>query len=135
MARIKSRFHACDLGPLPVEIVGRLLRCTLAPGIVHFSTANQDHAFERHGAEYLACFPHIAVTVLAPEYIGQSPHHSEGFEMVRAIEELSDFGGSVLVALTLEIDEAQRYMVQSVYPINRSAVFRRLRKGYLFPVG
>ena len=135
MARIKSRFHAVDLGPLPVEIVGSVLRLNLVRGIVHFSAANQEHAFRRHGENFLACLPHVTATILAPEYIGQSTLYPKGFEMVRATDDLSDIGGYILVAMTLEIDEVERYIVQSVYPIDRGAVFRRLRKDHLFSVG
>lgn len=124
-----SRFPAIDVGPLPIELVNTVLRCALKPGLVHFSAANQDHAFDRHGEEFLACAPHVAAAVLAPEYIGQSPH-LEGFEMVRRVDQIP--GGYVLVALTLQADEFGRYRVQSVYPINAGALNSRLRKRRLF---
>jgi hypothetical protein len=133
--RLPHHFPAIDLGPLPVKLVNAVLRCALAPGLVHFSSANQDHAFERHPEDFLNCLPHVSVTVLYPEYIGQSPGHPDGFEMVRGITGLSKTGDYLLVALTLEIDEGWRYMVQSVYPINSGTVFGRVRKLRLFKVG
>jgi hypothetical protein len=133
--RLPHHFPAIDLGPLPVELVSSFLRRTLAPGVIHFSSANQDHAFARHGQEFLSCLPHVGAAVLDPEYIGQGPDHPQEFEMVRAISGLSEIGGHVLVALTLEIGAEGRYMIQSVYPINRGTVFRRIRKRHLFRVG
>jgi hypothetical protein len=125
------RFPAIDLGPLPVELINAILRCALGPGIVHFSAANQDHAFERHREEFLTCLPYVAATVLDPEYIGQSPRHSEGFELVRSVG--PEPPGHILVALTMQTDGG-RYMVQSVYPIGSATVRRRLRTGHLFRV-
>jgi hypothetical protein len=126
----RRRFRALDLGPLPVELVNSVLRCTLAPGRVLFSAANQDHAYGRHAEKYLACRAHIAATVVAPHFIGQSPHHPDGFEMVRAVGE----GGHILVALTLFPADAGRYPIQSVYPIGRNVVYKRVRTGHLFRV-
>src|SRR5579863_2501889 len=95
-----SRFPALDLGPLPVGLVSRILQCALAPGMVHFSAANQDHAFERHGDEFLACRPHVAAAIIAPHYIGQSPRHLDGFEMIR---EAPNISRHVLVAMPLAV--------------------------------
>lgn len=128
------RFLAFDLGPLPVDLVNDILRCTLLPGVVHFSAANQDHAYERHGEQFVSCFPHIAATIAAPQFIGQSPHHSDGFEMVRESSGLVGVGGHVLVALTIFPSDGGRYPIASVYPIGRGVVYRRLRKGHLFRV-
>lgn len=102
--------------------------------MVHFSAANQVHAYERHDAEFLGCLPHAAATIIAPDFIGQSPHHPEGFELVRAVGEVSTLGGHILIALTLAIDDQARYAVQSVYPIGRGVIERRLRKRHLFRV-
>lgn len=101
---------------------------------MHFSAANQDHAFERHGAEFLACLPQVEATITVPEYIGQSPRHPSGFEMVRAIEGHSGPGTYLLVAVSLNFDVVGRYPIQSVYPIAYATVRRRLRKGHLVRV-
>jgi hypothetical protein len=124
----RRRFSALDLGPLPVDLVSYILRRPLMVGIMHFSAANQDHAFERHGAEFLACLPHVAATIIAPDHIGQSPRHPNGFEMVRAVEQR---GPHVLVAVSLDLDIAGRYPIQSVYPIGYETVRTRLRKRHL----
>ena len=124
-------FPALDLGPLPAELVGRMLHCELIAGVVHFSAANQDHAFARHGEEFRRCLPHVEATIIAPDYIGQSPHHPVEFEMVRAMAGNSVF---TLVAVTLGVDDVGRYSIQSVYPIGRGIVERRLRKRHLFRV-
>ena len=124
-------FRALDLGPLPAELVNRILQCALPPGTVHFSAANQDHAFGRHGDEFLACLPHVAAAIIAPHYIGQSPLHLDGFEMVR---EAPDISIHILVAMTMAFDDQGRYAVQSVYQIGRSTVQRRLGTGHLFRV-
>jgi hypothetical protein len=135
-ARSKILFPALDLGPLPVELVGEyLLQRHLVPGIGFFSAANQDHAFERHGPQFLKCVPHLAATVLYPHYIGQSPLHPLEFEMVRLTSaKLGLPQIYVLVAVTLDIDGLGRYAIQSVYPIGRGTVERRVRKRHLFPV-
>ena len=131
---MRRRFSALDLGPLPIELVGYALERKLPRGNVHFSAVSQDHAFERHGAEFLVCFPHVAATIITPDHIGQSPRHAEGFEMLRALDEISGYGAHVLVAISLDLDDAGRYAIQSVYPIGYAAVRRRLRKGYLATV-
>src|SRR6266568_4094343 len=121
--RSSRRFRALDLGPLPAELVNRILQCALPPGTVHFSAATQDHAFGRHGDEFLACLPHVAAAIIAPHYIGQSPHHLDGFEMIR---EAPDVSSHVLVAMTMAFDDGGRYSVRSVYQISRNTVLARV---------
>lgn len=129
------RFPALDLGPLPVEVVNRVLRCDLPPGIVHFSAANQDHAFEQHGDDFLSCQPHIEATVLNPDYIGQGPQYvTKGFEMVRDLNQMPRGGNHILVALTLQPDNLGRYLVQSVYQIAYGTVRTRMKRDRLFRV-
>jgi len=114
--------------------VSYVLRRSLAAGILHFSAANQDHAFGRHGEEFLACLPHVAATIITPHHIGQSPRHPNGFEIVRATDGASGRGTHVLVAVSLELDCDGRYPIQSVYLIGRDTVSRRLRKGHFVRV-
>ena len=130
MKSVKVPFPTIDLGLLPVALVSNILGCKLTPGIVRFSSANQDHAFGRH-QEFLSCLPHVVATVLYPEYVGQSPHHPWNSRWsVLSGEPKSTH---VLVAVTLEtVDD--HYMVQSIYPIGYGIVRRRLRKGHLFQV-
>ena len=128
----KIRFPSLDLALLPVELVCCLLQCSLRAGILHFSAANQDHAFDRHGSGFLACLPHVVATIADPHFIGQSPHHPTEFEMVRAT--CDDAHMHVLVAVAFGADHTYRYAVRSVYPIGYATVSRRLRKKHLFRV-
>ena len=125
---MRARSRTLDLGPLPIEIVNRILGVSLLPGAVIFRAAEQDHAFERHSEQYLRCLPFIRAAIANPTYVGQSPRHLTGFELVRE----TDDSVYVLVALTLVTDEAGAYPVQSLYPVGRNTVMGRLRKRHLF---
>jgi hypothetical protein len=122
------RARTLDFGPLPVEIVNRILAVSLPPGAVIFRAAEQDHAYEKHSEQYLRCLPFIRMVIAQPTYIGQSPHHLTGFELVK----VTDDGLHILVALTFATDGAGAYPIQSLYPIRRDTVMGRLRKKHLF---
>lgn len=107
-----------------------MLGVELRPGPVIFRAAEQDHAHERHGADYLRCLPFVGLAIANPTFIGQSPHHSAGFELVKVTGD----GVHVLVALTFATDGTGAYPVQSLYPISKSTAIRRLRKNHLFYV-
>jgi hypothetical protein len=123
-------FRAFDIAPFPAELVHRFLGITAAEGIVHFSAAGQDHAFERHGDVFLGCLEHLEMTMCCPQFIGQSPGHPAEFELVREASGV----GFVLAALPLECDDEGRYVVRSLYAIGYPTIQRRLRKGHLFQV-
>jgi hypothetical protein len=72
----------------------------------------------------------IAAVIATPTYVGQSPRHLDGFELVK----VADDGRHVLVALTMAIDDKGVYPVQSLYPISRDTAQTRLRKKHLFEV-
>jgi hypothetical protein len=125
----RARNRTLDLGPLPVALVNRALGLELRPGPVIFRAAEQDHAHERHGADYLRCLPFVGLAIASPTF-GQSPRHPAGFELVKVTSD----GVHILVALTVVADEAGAYPVQSLYPISKSTAMRRVRTNHLFYV-
>jgi hypothetical protein len=126
----RARNRTLNLGPLPVALINRTLGRQLRPGPVVFRAAEQDHAHERHGADYLRCLPFVGLAIASPTFIGQSPRHPEGFELVKVTSD----GLHVLVALAVVADGSGAYPVQSLYPISKSTAMRRLRKSHLFHV-
>ncbi|MEX2375767.1 MAG: hypothetical protein WD942_09325 [Dehalococcoidia bacterium] len=122
------RFRPLNLGALPAERVGEVLRRPMPEGNVRFTIPAQKHALKHHPHTFLGCLPYAAQAVTAPSYIGQSPHHMDGFEHVLKVAVDRVW---VLVAIGLRPTNAGLYLVHSIYQIDANAVGRRVRKGFL----
>jgi hypothetical protein len=125
------RLKALDLGPLPATHINRALGLSLVPAKVHFSVRAQLHALQRHPDNFTICMRHIASIVAKPDYAGQSPGQSDGFEL---IGEAHQDQALVLVAINISRDQAGRYIVASTYLIDRNKLERRVRKRFLKPL-
>lgn len=100
----------------------------LTVGMVHFSVKTQEHTDKRHPTDFNLSLQHLAQMVTRPDYIGQSPHQPDGFEL---IGEVRAGGELILVVIYLRPDRRRRYFVKSTYRIDRNKLKRRLRKGFV----
>ncbi len=126
-----KKFSALDLGPLPTDLINRVLGTELEPGEVHMSGIAHRHAAETHPNDYPLCAPLLGRAIASPTYVGQAPHHARNIELVRRFP--GDPGGALLLAVGIERDDRGRYRVRSFYLIGEDDVERRRRKGYLRP--
>jgi len=124
----KYKLSPLDLGPLPTTRINGLLGLNLVPAVVHFSVRAQQHALQRHPDNFTICRRHIASIVANPDYVGQSPGQSDGFEL---IGEAHQDQAIVLVAIKINPDHAGRYIVASTYLIDQNKLERRVRKRFL----
>lgn len=100
-------------------------------GVVHFTSAAQQHAYDRHGEEFLRCHAYVAQTVSNPTYIGyRARAQPDGFEMILSVPA---GGMNILTALTLRPCNYGIYRIKSVYPVDNAKISSRLRNGFLFP--
>jgi hypothetical protein len=94
-----------DAGPLPVAAIKAAIGLDLSAGPVHFSVRAQEHARRRHPGDFELCMKHLARIITAPDYVGQSPHQADGFEL---IGEARTEGAIVLVAIKVRPDARGR---------------------------
>jgi hypothetical protein len=125
------KFSPLSLGPLPAKLVTDCLNVEVPDGAVHFSIPAQNHAYKRHGRDFLACMPYLSQAIATPHYIGQAPGQRKSFEV---IYESPDDGLTILIAIQIRVDNRGRYQLSSVYPVDSSKVERRVRRGFVKPV-
>lgn len=128
-ARMANRFRARDFGPLPVDLINATIGTELEPGVVRLSAAAHRHIAEDHPNDYAACMSALPLALAAPSFIGQAPGHSRNFEIVRRTHRPD--GRAVLVAISLDRDEAGFYRIRSCYLITAEAVDARRHAGRL----
>ena len=115
-----------DVLGLPCERVNELLKLELTGGAVHISEKVLQHIKERHPLDGVDDMQVIESVIIAPDYIGQAPHHQENFELIKCVEDRY-----VLVAVSGRLNDYGKYPVQSAYTVPRDTIHRRIRKGYL----
>lgn len=120
-------FESGSVSGLPYEAINRNLKLNLKHGTVHVSEETLRHIKARHPADFDLCSAHLVSVIQKPDYIGQGPHYSTSFEVVKVLAQ-----GIVLVAISSVPDEYGDYPVESSYVIPRGAIQRRLRKKHLF---
>lgn len=91
----------------------------------------QRHAMKRHPDDFPRCLPFLSEVIETPSLCGQSPHHADGFELVK---EIDDEGLIVLVALNIERSSSGLYIATSTYVIDQDKAERRVRKKHLIYV-
>ncbi|ATQ67638.1 MULTISPECIES: hypothetical protein [Methylosinus] len=116
------------LGPLPVEMINRVLGYELDPGDVILSRGAQIHASRRHPDEYPVIQPHVSAVVTAPLYVGDDINNHGKIELVGRIVAA---GAIILVAVNIEPDARGRYHIASFYRISEQKVQSRREKGHL----
>lgn len=116
------------LGPMPVDAINATLDMEIEAGEVVFTVPAQRHAMKRHPDDFPRCLPHVGGVVTGPLYIGDDFRNPGKIELVSRLPAL---GGGLLVAVTLERDEAGRYHVASIYPVSQSKIDNRRRAGTL----
>ncbi|WP_420605622.1 hypothetical protein [Novosphingopyxis sp.] len=126
----KPEIVALDLGPLPVGQINKVLGLNLVAANAHFSVRAQTHSLTRHPEDFELCRRYVGQIVANPDYVGQAPGQTSGFEL---IGEISGERAIILVAIKLRVDHSGRYIVASTYPIDRNKLERRLRKGFITP--
>jgi hypothetical protein len=122
-------YPALDLGPLPVELVNATIGTELDPGQVRLSPSAHRHMAEDHPTDYPVCITALAQAIGDPTFIGQAPGHARNFEMIRRIGRPD--GRVVLVAISLEPNEAGDYRVRSCYLLEPEKVENRRQEGRL----
>jgi hypothetical protein len=110
---------------LPYQSINKLFLLMLEHGTVHLSDKTIQHIRERHPKDYDLCMAFIDTIIAAPDFIGQSPLHSENFVLIKKVEERF-----LLTAISTIPDEYNEYPLQSAYMIDHNVVQRRLRKGF-----
>lgn len=125
------KFSPLRLGPLPAKLVFECIEIEVPEGAVHFSIPAQNHAYRRHGRDFLACMPYLSQAIASPDYIGQSPKNTNGFEVVYSPE---DIELNILIAVQIRQDNKGRYQLSSVYPVASKTIINREAKGRLIKV-
>jgi len=125
-----AKYKPIDCGPLAVSLVNDAMGWSLRPAPVHFSASAQEHAEDRHPADYALCIRHIGQILQAPDWVGQGPKDREGFVMVRRIAVAKAI---LLVTIKLKPDDLGRYVVASTYRVSQHDLDGRVAKGYWLP--
>ena len=122
------KYSPLDCGPLAVATINGALGLNLAPGRAHFSASAQEHAEDRHPADYRICIANIRDVVRAPEWVGRNSRERDGFTLVR-----SALAGKaiILVAIKIKPDAQGRFVVASTYRLTRHDIEVRVAKGFL----
>lgn len=122
-----AKYKPLDCGPLAVATINIALRLDLAPGRTHFSASAQEHAEDRHPADFAVCLANIRDIVRAPEWVGQNPRDREGFTLVR-----SALAGKaiILVAIKMKRDPDGRYVVASTYRLTGMTLKRESKRAF-----
>ncbi len=110
--------------------INRVLGTELEPGPAFMSGAAHKHAAEKHPEDYAVCIANLALTISSPSFIGQAPHHSENFELLRRVPATPGAQGpTMLVAVGIERDVQGRYRIRSMYLIGQDELERKRSKG------
>lgn len=115
-----------DFGPLPVDLINRVLEHDLEEGHTVFSANAQSHAARRHPVDYGRCLPHVAQIIADPQYMRDDFKNEDSIELVRHVVAL---GEHMLVAVEIARDAQGHFNVKSFYPIGRKKLENRLAKG------
>jgi hypothetical protein len=117
-----------DLTGLPYKKVNKLLGLGIKSSKVYVSRKVIEHIIEKHPKDYSVCLTSLEDVIQNPDYIGQSPKHTEKYELIKITDD-----GIVLVALNSIANEKGNYPVESAYIIDEGALKRRIRIGHLKP--
>ena len=123
------KLKAKHIGGLPFEAINIVLSLTLKHNVAYLSDSTIAHMRERHPTDFDLCAASLEITILQPDYVGQSPLHPTNFVLIKEIA-----GKFILVAMSAVQDDLGDYPVQSSYLIDRATTQRRLRKGYFKPL-
>jgi hypothetical protein len=128
-----KRYAQILLGPLPVELINATIGTELEPGGAILTSRAHRHIARDHAEDYAVVMAYIRVLIAAPTYIGQSPHHGEGFEMVRRVIVPGETE-IILAGINLTRNEFGNYNVHSAYRLTEEKVTGRIHRGHLlFP--
>ena len=116
-----------DLGPLPIDIIYRVLGLELEEGEVRFSAGAQIHAAKKHPEDYSRYLAFIGGVIASPLYLGDDVRNLGKIEFISRIPKV----GGLLVALEVKKDSAGKYNVVSIYSITHEKIEARRRKGRL----
>lgn len=116
------------LGPLPVNILNKVLGLELEEGSVVVTGATQKHAQKRHPNEYDILLPHLASIIRNPLYVGDDFKNQGKIEIIGKPKGLAQFA---LIALSIRRDQHGHYHVVSFYPVSAMKITNRKEKGFL----
>jgi hypothetical protein len=118
------------LGALPVDLINATLEADLEPGDAILTSRAHRHVALDHPNDYAAVITYLALVIAQPTYIGQSPHHSGAFEMVRRVI-IPNQNEILLAAISLTRNDLGNYNVRSAYSLKESEVTRRIQLRHL----
>jgi len=111
---------------LPYKKINKLLKLQLTKDVAYLSKAAIEHIKLKHTDDYEICLENISSVICHPDYIGQSPHYKDKYEMVKITE-----AAIILVAMNALPNAYGNYPVESAYIIAESTLRRRIRTGHL----
>ena len=127
---VPAKLKPLILGELPCFQL-KQFGLILPEGYVAMSIAAQKHSMRNHPDDFPRCAPFLSEVVETPSLVGQSPLHTDAFELVK---ELHAEGLNVLVAVRIAPAPSGLYQVSSAYPLAMATIEARLRKGHLLAV-
>lgn len=138
---MSRNYPSRKFGAFPHEVIGRTLDVDLEPGNCYVSSRAHQHIAEDHPRDYPIIWAHLERVVAEPTFIGQAPHHTENFEMVKRIRifEEDESGTTLreyyaLIAVSFECDRHGDYRVVSGYLLKEEEVTtRRLNNHLVIP--
>lgn len=133
MARdlIRTRRKAFRVGPLPADLINRVLGTELEIADVWVSKACHAHIADDHPDDYPVIMANLIDILRSPTYAGQDAHNGGGFYLVKKIDVDVDGREFALVAIALELSQHGTYNVKSAYTIKQQDVDSRRLKGAL----
>lgn len=119
-------FKPKHIESLPYKKINKILKLKLSGNRVHLSKKAIAHIKDKHPKDAGFCLSNIDEVICDPDYIGQAPHHSTNYEMVKVVADVA-----ILVALSSIKNAEGNYPIESTYPISKSALMRRVRIKHL----
>lgn len=124
------KFGLVQLGPIPSDLINRTIGTELEPGEAVLSAQAHRHIAEDHAADYPLVIANLQIVISEPSYIGQSPKHSDNFELVRQIW-VPKGRQAILAAVKMTKNEFGNYNIVSGYCLEEEKVTKRILKGHL----
>lgn len=122
-------YRAFRVGPLPVDLINKILDTYLEPGDLWVSKAAHRHIAEDHPIDYPIIIPALGTLLASPQYIGIDTKHKNNFNLIRR-HSLTE-PKAILIAIGFEYTEYGTYNLRSAYRIKQSDIDNRRNKRLL----
>jgi len=128
---IRTRRSAFRIGPLPAELINKVLGTELDVADVWVSKACHAHIADDHQDDYRVIMGNLIEILRSPTYAGQDAHNANGFYLVKRVDAPTSGREFALVAIGLEMSSHGTYNVKSAYTIKQQDVDSRRLRGAL----